>query len=387
MMNAVPVDRIRFWGNRVGFLFSILAALLSCLLIFWSLQAGANPPGCGEGSGCASVLGSKWSHVFGIPVGAGALILYITLAFLFARPKAAPFLGSLISSAILGSILWFVFLQIAVLKAFCVYCMVDHSLGAVAAVLYLLLNPPRVGGLVAGDLAAVLLILVQVIAPEKAPFQLTGGDSARLTGSGGEQALVLVENQPALFPAQEPVFGNPGADRLVAIAVDYACPHCRTLHAIALEAVEAEPEDLGVMILPTPIHPSCNPAMQNVPDRFANSCEVAALSLMVHAENPEAWQTFDQWLFVPTAPRSIEAVREKVREVLGSIPPDALQQAEATVKRNVELFMAMPLSGNTRRVPVTWGVGRPPVIGPILDPDYFHELTLPPSSNGETSYD
>ena len=60
------------------------AGIALYLLWLWFAHRGL-PAGCGQGSGCAEVLNSRWSQVVGLPVSGLALAVYLgVLAVLFA---------------------------------------------------------------------------------------------------------------------------------------------------------------------------------------------------------------------------------------------------------------------------------------------------------------
>src|SRR5688572_11241981 len=63
---------------------------LSAYLAISSLRGGALP-GCGADSGCGTVLQTRWARVAGLPVGFGAVALYLFLLVAsFSLPKKRP---------------------------------------------------------------------------------------------------------------------------------------------------------------------------------------------------------------------------------------------------------------------------------------------------------
>lgn len=98
-------------------------------------------PGC-DAAGCGAVLTSKWSKIFGVPVGLFGTGLYATLAW-FAVRGSAPRRGMLtILAATLALLIpaaaaWFAALQLFVLKAFCPWCSGTHLIATTGAVLFL----------------------------------------------------------------------------------------------------------------------------------------------------------------------------------------------------------------------------------------------------------
>ncbi len=86
-------------------------------------------PPCSIG-GCESVLTSIYAKIFGIPVALFGAVYYLTLAislFIFFDTKKEIFLRIPILLSVLGLIatIYFSFLQIFVIKAFCLYCAIS----------------------------------------------------------------------------------------------------------------------------------------------------------------------------------------------------------------------------------------------------------------------
>lgn len=100
---------------------------------------------CGPTGGCNTVTGSAYATVFGIPVALLGAIYYasmiiLSIAFLDARSekilnilKWIPILG-------LGASVWFVFLQLFVIHAICLYCMVSAGTSTMLFLLSLALR-------------------------------------------------------------------------------------------------------------------------------------------------------------------------------------------------------------------------------------------------------
>lgn len=103
-------------------------------------------PGCGEGSDCETVASSRWSGSVGIPVawiGTGVYLLLAVLSLLCNRrlwPQPPALMdGAAISIAfvVIGSVAWFVFLQLAVLPKICPYCNAVHLFGLASSLIIL----------------------------------------------------------------------------------------------------------------------------------------------------------------------------------------------------------------------------------------------------------
>jgi len=115
-------------------IFSLVAAGLSIWLTVQKLNGSITSlAGCGGGSDCSNVLGSKWSMVFGvIPVSVLSSLLYIAiLVSIWIRGITMIWLRQLAAWMIIGSAVWFTILQIAVVGSFCKYCMTMHGVGVI----------------------------------------------------------------------------------------------------------------------------------------------------------------------------------------------------------------------------------------------------------------
>ena len=129
--HAAVSDRA-LWAIR---LLAVAALALSGYLLWQGLTHDA-APGCGAGSNCDYVLGSRWSRWLGVPVGGLAALAHagVLLASFAAGPAAVPgrrraawLLMLLLTSAAAGAAAWFLFLQVHVLQTLCAYCTADHA--------------------------------------------------------------------------------------------------------------------------------------------------------------------------------------------------------------------------------------------------------------------
>lgn len=368
------------------------ALVLAGYLSVQGLLLKGTPPGCGAGSGCADVLHSRWSSLLGVPVSVPAAGLYAALLILLMRARVrgtGRAALALLSGAILGGVAWFVVLQVAVLRTFCVYCMTDHALGAIAAgatLGWLMRTGHRPAhGVALGALAAGAMAVLQVVQPTSV-FRVdlpTGRDYDVVRDDA--RHVGLLDGTFAFRIPSEPVVGHADAAHLLFLMVDYACPHCRKLHELARELQATRPEHVALVILPTPIHPDCNPAMEQVPDRFAHSCELARLSLAVFGAAPDRWADYDRWLFDPETPRTPDEARAYAEAMLGTPVGAGLPAAlDAMLERNIALFGMIPAEhASERRVPVTWAPGRAPIVGPVDRADVLLDLlTASPALSG-----
>ena len=85
-------------------------------------------PPCSLTGGCETVLTSAYSTLLGIPVSLLGAIYYLIIAvglFAFIESKNHEVLRVALLLTVLGFLasIWFLYLQIFVIKAFCVYCL------------------------------------------------------------------------------------------------------------------------------------------------------------------------------------------------------------------------------------------------------------------------
>jgi uncharacterized membrane protein/protein-disulfide isomerase len=147
--------------------------------------------GCSGGDviDCGHVLTSHWSKVFGVPVSVPAAGLYATLISLlaFARSPGPRRLRQMVWGGMtLGSVsaglaaLWFIGLQIFVLKHYCPYCLVVHTCGIILAgtMLSSKLCIPGMKLQCAGAslLGIAALVGIQVVTPKADQFEIVHYD-------------------------------------------------------------------------------------------------------------------------------------------------------------------------------------------------------------------
>ena len=291
-----------------------LAALALCVLMTIHSYSGAGLVGCGAGSACDSVLGSRWSMILGlVPVSVLALVIYAELLFcLFFTGRAdevlKPYVMGVIlclAGAIAGSAVYFISLQASVTETFCKYCMAAHFCGL--AIAGIVLTVAREEGFPkkwrrisfgTGLLLALCFAVFQAVTVPRGEYQ--EGSSA--------------EALPSVEEAGLPVLGAPDAPVSIALMFDYQCPHCRKVHEAAADIVAANPGKLSFVLCPTPLCPDCNPYIPAGEDRFAGSCDYAGLALAVWHLAPAEFKSFDA--FIWDSP-SVAKAREEAGRLVG----------------------------------------------------------------------
>ena len=90
------------------------------------------PIPCAILQGCEQVTNSRYAAIFGVPVALLGAFYYLTILVLAViyldsrKPSVLKLLACITPFGFLAS-LWFVFLQIFIIKAICLYCMVSAA--------------------------------------------------------------------------------------------------------------------------------------------------------------------------------------------------------------------------------------------------------------------
>ncbi len=175
--------------------------------------------GCSGGDviDCGHVLTSHWSKVFGIPVSVPAAGLYATLIALlaFARIPGPQRLRQMVWGGMtLGSVsaglaaLWFIGLQIFVLKHYCPYCLVVHTCGIILAATMLRSKlcaaNMKLGSAGASLLGIATLVGIQLVTPKADQFEIVHYEPVTV------DSLTTDENGMDAFAAPGDAFEPPG---------------------------------------------------------------------------------------------------------------------------------------------------------------------------------
>ena len=326
----------------------VLPLCAACLalagwMVFHSLS-GVRMAGCGAGSGCDQVMGSPWAYVLGgVPVSLPAAVVYLLLGIcvLFLggeKPEDRSLdrilwpLMVILGGCTVGAALWFCYLQLFVLHAFCKYCTLLHLLGTVAAVLVMLAakraGKKRALPLAAGLAASVLFAVTQVFTRPEAVY-----DAGRTEAS-----------LPAFTDGEIPVVGPFDARDDLTLLFDFQCIHCRRLHRILPELLERAGGQYRIRLCPVPLSSDCNPYLPaSGIDRFAGSCPLTRYALAVWYARPEAWEGYWDYLLGegnPQAGVSPADAEARARALLGAGFGQALAdpRIDACIRKAEELF-------------------------------------------------
>lgn len=378
------------WVVRV---LALSAGVIAVYLWAVSWSSRQLPVGCGPGSGCEAVLGSRWASVGGVPVSGLAAIIYagmLAATFLIGperpvrvqRAAWAVLVGG--GTAVVTAAAWFIGLQVFVVQAGCGWCLADHALGGALATAVLCRAPALVlgGGLAPGGgargLAWPLVLAAGIgslgacgLAVSQMLWGSAGGSFARLpaeenadSGPGPRRRISVLRGDVELLPHELPVLGSADAPKLLVVLFDYCCPHCRAMHRYLEAARGRYGDQVAVVLLPTPLNPRCNSHIPESEPRFEHACELSRLALAVWRAQPRAFAEFDRWLFEPELPRTPEEARAKAAQL---VSPGQLQAAlsdawiDAQIARNVAAYG----SSGMDRVPVVMSPGFASIVGRV----------------------
>ncbi len=191
--NRVRVDFLRFglpskWLLAMLAVPMLIALCISAYLTYVSVTA-SEIVGCsgGELFDCSHVIYSKWSKLAGIPVSSMALLTYVAMIVATVVTASGRFststrqiawvavTGLAIAAALAA--LYFIFLQVVVLKHLCQWCLGAHTCGLLIAGTILYTNRIAMSqmALVSGIAAAGLAVMigVQINSEEPPKFVIT----------------------------------------------------------------------------------------------------------------------------------------------------------------------------------------------------------------------
>jgi uncharacterized membrane protein len=322
-------------------------ALVVDLYLAWVSSRGGAIAGCGPASSCHAVLNSRWAYWLSLPVSWPAALVYsiVLVATLRLEPKnpiARKLKAWLIlipcSTAIIVAALWFVSLQLFVLRTICPFCMMAHGCGLLGAGLLLAKAPVRrvpeketqgsqqvfvspklalnlcLGALI----AASLLIAGQIFRPAKTYLSaaIIAGVTTNLVQPAVREFQVL-DGRFRLKLDQVPLMGRPDAAHTIVSLFDYTCHRCREMHAPLMRAYRQFSNELAIVSLPMPLDERCNPVVRQTSPPHTNACALARIGLTVWLANREAAPKFDDWMFAPAQPPTPAAAEQYARQLVG----------------------------------------------------------------------
>lgn len=293
--------------------------------------SGGGVAGCGPGSGCDTILSSRWAYWLGAPVSLPALAIYGSLfaatfgidpvRSLAARRRCAAAVVAL-SGLIVAAAIWFGVLQYAVIGHWCRLCLATHGSAILASILLLLsagarnvLIPPSLLRHALGlPLLAFSALVIGQLAVKPSPYALT-----RFSGGGisPSSKLILDGGRFALDPDRLPMMGTPASPDFVVALFDYTCEHCRRMHSHLRAAAAHLSGQVAIIMLPVPLESDCNPLIKETQPANFGACAYARLSLAVWIAQPSAFREFDDYLIGGDDLPNYEQAQVKAEALVG----------------------------------------------------------------------
>jgi protein-disulfide isomerase len=275
---------------------------------------------------------------------------------------------------VVASAVWFIVVQLVIIRTICPYCMMAHATGGAAAFLMLLrrlrldtrtsssqIEPRPAASIKRGALPAALAMAALVVgqylhAPKT--YEKTSIDLPRVNAGNSNEVAALslpvpTSNAPAVaqtnpatasqtvnsnsaepaLPKRRlhaiyngmiqldlfrlPMLGSPSAPHVIVSLFDYTCHHCREMHPRLTGALKSFGDQLGIVNLPMPLDPGCNYTMTRPNPMHTNACEYARIGLAVWKASPSAMQQFDDWIFEPERPPPLDEARGFAEQLVG----------------------------------------------------------------------
>ncbi|HUC84981.1 MAG TPA: vitamin K epoxide reductase family protein [Candidatus Acidoferrales bacterium] len=345
----------------------LLIALAGASYLAWVSIHHGSAAGCGPESGCNAVLQSRWAYWFGLPVSVPAALVYLALlgATVLLQKNTSPDdqRGSwaaiiILSVLVAGAAFWFVSLQVFVIQSFCKYCLTAHACGFAAALICLMNIPlatdpdtpmwstgsgkrgvpkPAMLQLILVGLCGVAVLAAGQLLVQKqrnVVKELKNPPAASAQPSGlpaeivpaspnahliAPRTLSLYSNQFVIKFNELPMLGSPGAPHVLVCLLDYSCVHCRALHPILKQLTQQYSNELAVVCLPVSLSPLCNPFVPHLFSQMpTNSCVYARLALAVWRARPDLYRQFDDWMFEPVKPPTVEEAQDYATKLVGA---------------------------------------------------------------------
>lgn len=329
-----------------------IAFMVGSYLLWHSIQSGSQLAGCsGEGAGCNEVLETRWSEWFGIPVSAGGLLVYAAiLGFSLLMRKGASarqwWILLALSVAAAGSALWFISLQLFIVKSYCWYCMTVHACGLLTFT-FVLKNCPtermieakknkkkREEGLPSKQKAAAMAAGLSVIAvlaagqiigpriqpppPVAPPVASRQPQTSVQTAPQQGREVNLINGALRFQMGQFPIFGSPDASRVVAHFFDFTCPACRDFHPALMAADVPNETTTALVMIPIPLDAKCNPGIRETAYAHRDACDYAKIALAIWNTRPDQYNLYDTFLFQGEYPPPLDAARGYAQQLIGA---------------------------------------------------------------------
>ena len=278
--------------------------------------------GCGGSEGCATLLDSRWSQWFFVPVTLLAATLWLAV-LLLTLPSVGQRLGRtadqlLAACAVLliAGAAWFGVLMFFIVKVWCPWCAALHLAGLVTGIvlLHTTWKASRSGerGLFAaagqaGVAGAALLVLGQVFGKIPDTHRLTAEAPVPLADQAAHpvtsRATVAYLDGTLTFSRWEvPSIGSAEATLILAGFSDYTCSACRAQHSDLQALLKSAPDTYAVLVLPVPLERTCNPHLPATAKDHPHACDLARISLAFWKVAPAQFPAFHDFLMTAALP-------------------------------------------------------------------------------------
>jgi uncharacterized membrane protein len=339
----------------------------------WMLVAGLGAkslPGCGAGSACDEIAKSRWSKWGRLPVAGLGAGFYLLIAGLSITSSSVPWLkdATLCSMAFvaIGATIWFTAIQI-LLRRLCGYCVATHLCATIAAVEILrTVRPWRHEAFAAECFAAAIALGIliagqillrprsyAVIAPTAEASTHLTAEQTKKSSTTTQQQIVAARNlsflrgKVQLNTADYPLIGSQDATFSVALLFDFTCEQCHHLYKLLFEAVKQSHGNLVVVLLPVPLHKSCNPTVKCDQPEHKIRCSYTRLNWALWHTDRQLHQQWLEFFNSDTAPLPYGTALIKARELADLSQfefkgPDARLDANIAVTVNLYKAAGIP---------------------------------------------
>jgi hypothetical protein len=253
------------------------------------------------------------------------------------RYKMVWFLMAIESIVGIGFIVWLIFLQGAVIKRYCIYCLTSHFFGTIAYGLTVFKVPIwsqyRHSRLITGCISSAILTFMICVHIFVVPNMHASQDAADIEyalpaqNSGmiqfgqtkpSSRTVHLLNNQLNFDIYKLPVLGSREAEHVMIELSDYCCPSCRKLDARMSQLREFYDLDFCIVFLPTPMNAECNPNVKKTPYGFKDACTLANYSMAVNIADQSKFEKYHEYLMKGNHPPSTAKARKKAEELVGA---------------------------------------------------------------------
>lgn len=284
-----------------------------------------------------------------------------------------------------GAAIWFLALQVLVIRRLCLYCSVVHVFGLVIASMMLLDTPLVLGAaqqtllqsrvsITLAVLSVILFVLGQLLVRPQTYVvkreQRTAQDlsernesTQQFTASHGHEndaeikaitaptKLVTLFNGRVVLKVDEwPILGTRGARFIIAFLFDYTCPTCQRMHRVLAQAARAFQADMGILLISVPQDPTCNPKVRMSSALNPYACRYTRLALAVWTATPQNYPEFERRLLEPEELPPIGLALQYARELTGENDIDP-SVTDPQLDGRITQAIAINQSLDTERIP------------------------------------